>query len=84
MLEEVFNETSSQLSKVSQDQELLKNLILQGLYQLMDDQVNIIARKNDKDLVKTAIQAATKIFKESVNRDIKVELDKENNLPDDR
>jgi len=49
LLEEVFNETVSQLFKVSQDKvkyrDLLKNLILQGLYQLMDDQVKAIVRK---------------------------------------
>ena len=39
MLEEVFNETRSQLFKVPQDKvkyrDLLENLILQGLYQLL-------------------------------------------------
>ncbi|PKC11371.1 ATPase, V1/A1 complex, subunit E [Rhizophagus irregularis] len=87
MLEEVFNETVSQLNKVSQDEvkyrDLLKNLILQGLYQLMDDQVKAIVRKCDKELANNAIQAAAKIYKESTKRNINVELDKENNLPDD-
>jgi len=86
LLEEVFNETVSQLNK-AQDKvkysDLLKNLILQGLYQLMDDQVKAIVRKNDIELVDSAIQAAIQIYKKSTKRDIDVELDKENNLPDD-
>jgi V-type H+-transporting ATPase subunit E len=87
LLEEVFNETVSQLYKVSQDKvkyrDLLKNLILQGLYQLMDDQVKAIVRKNDIELANSAIQAAIQSYKESTKRDINIELDKENNLPDD-
>lgn len=88
MLEEAFNETVNQLNKVSQDnvkyRDLLKNLILQGLYQLMDDQVKVIIRKRDIELADNAIQAAAKIYKESTKRNINVELDKENNLPDDK
>ncbi|GBB90403.1 hypothetical protein RclHR1_17350005 [Rhizophagus clarus] len=87
LLEEVFNETVSQLYKASQDKvkyrDLLKNLILQGLYQLMDDQVKAIVRKNDIELANSAIEAATKSYKETTKRDVNVELDKENNLPDD-
>jgi len=87
LLEEVFNETVSQLFKVSQDKvkyrDLLKNLILQGLYQLMDDQVKAIVRKKDVELANNAIQVASQNYKESTKRDINVELDKENNLPDD-
>jgi len=87
LLEEVFNETVSQLFKVSQDnvkyRDLLKNLVLQGLYQLMDDQVKAIVRKKDIELAKSAIKAATDSYKESTKRNIKVEVDAENNLPDD-
>ncbi|CAG8444405.1 12680_t:CDS:2 [Funneliformis mosseae] len=87
LLNEVFNETRSQLSSVSKDQtkygELLKNLILQGLFQLMDDQVKVIVRKKDQDLATKAIQAASNSYKESTKKNIEVELDKESNLSDD-
>jgi len=87
MLEEVFNETRSQLFKVSQDKakyrDLLENLILQGLYQLMDDQVKAIVRKDDIDLAKNAIQAAVQGYKGATKRDTVLELDKENYLPND-
>ncbi|RIA89605.1 ATPase, V1/A1 complex, subunit E [Glomus cerebriforme] len=86
-LEEVFNETVSQLIKVPQDnvkyRDILKNLILQGLYQLMDEQVKVIVKKSDVDLANNAIQAASQNYKETTKRDIIVEIDKENNLPDD-
>ena len=87
LLEEVFNETRNQLFKVSQDnvkyRDLLKDLILQGLYQLMDDQVRIIVRKCDIDLAKNAIKVASQSYKDTTKRGVEVELDKENNLPDD-
>ena len=87
MLEEVFNETRSQLFKISQDnakyRDLLGKSILQGLYQLMDDQVKAIVRKSDIDLAKSAIQVAVQSYKRDTKRDIVVEIDKENNLPDD-
>ena len=87
LLEEVFNETVSQLFKISQDKvkyrDLLKNLVLQGLYQLMDDQVKAIVRKNDVELANNAIKVASQSYKDTTKRDIVVELDKENNLPND-
>uniref|UniRef100_A0A1D1XK94 V-type proton ATPase subunit E n=1 Tax=Anthurium amnicola TaxID=1678845 RepID=A0A1D1XK94_9ARAE len=86
LLEEVFNETVNQLSIVSQDKvkyrDLLKDLVLQGLYQLMDDEVKAIVRKKDVELANNAIKAAIQSYKDNAKRDVKVELDTEN-LPED-
>ena len=61
---------------------ILQGLILEGLYALNEDKVAVRARKGDYALVKKAIEGATKEFKKTVGRDIKVEIDESEPLPD--
>jgi V-type H+-transporting ATPase subunit E len=63
-------------------QAILKGLILEGLYALNEDKVAVRARTKDYDIVKKAIADASKEFKEVVGRDIAVEIDKEEPLPE--
>jgi V-type H+-transporting ATPase subunit E len=63
-------------------QGILKGLILEGLYALNEDKVAVRARTKDYDVVKKAIADASREFKEVVGRDIAVEIDKEEPLPD--
>ncbi|CAG8599743.1 14010_t:CDS:2 [Acaulospora colombiana] len=85
-LDELFNEARIQLKKVSQDtdryRDLLKDLILQTLYQLMDEHVTVIVRKSDLQLAEAAVQAAHKNFTDTTKLPLKIEIDKENFLPD--
>jgi len=45
--------------------------------------LKLLLEKKDVELANNAIQVASQNYKESTKRDINVELDKENNLPDD-
>lgn len=74
---------SQQKSKTGQDyQSILQGLILEGLYALNEDKVIVRARKSDYGLVRKGIEGATKEFKKTVGRDIKVEIDESEPLPD--
>ncbi|RIB29544.1 putative vacuolar ATP synthase subunit E [Gigaspora rosea] len=86
MLEELFVETRSQLKKISQNKDsysnLLKDLILQGLYQLMDENVTVIAKKSELNLAQDAIKIAAKTYTDTTRSPVHVEIDKEN-LPEE-
>ncbi|KAG4306178.1 hypothetical protein PORY_000166, partial [Pneumocystis oryctolagi] len=86
ILEEIFEEVIKILYDLSQDetryQELLKTLILQGLYQLMEKDAIIRVRESDSIIAQKAINDAIEIFKNKTQLNINVEIDKEH-LPSD-
>ena len=56
----------------SQYQELVKNLILQGLIKLMEAQIFLKIRKSDKSIVEAAIPQAVKEYKQMMAAEVKV------------
>lgn len=86
LLDELFQRAREQLSSATADttkyQEVLKGLILEGLYALNEDKVSVQARQKDYDLVKKAIEDAQKEFKDNVGRDVTIDIDEKNPLPD--
>ncbi|KAL4904720.1 hypothetical protein BDW74DRAFT_154449 [Aspergillus multicolor] len=88
LLDELFQEARGQISGIAAKdakkyQEVLKALILEGLYALNESNVDVRARKKDKDAVKKAIGEAEKEFKNAVGREVKVNLDEEEPISDD-
>ncbi|CAG8619830.1 32878_t:CDS:2, partial [Racocetra persica] len=85
MLDELFSETQSQLKKISQDRDsyrnLLKDLILQGLYQLMDENVTITVKKSELDLAQNAIKIASKTYMDTTHSSVSIEID--DSLPEE-
>lgn len=86
LLDDLFEQARKKLSDVSKDkgkyQAALKNLILEGLYSMNEAKVQVRARKSDYDTVKKAIPEAEKEYKDKVGKDVKVEIDEKNPLPD--
>jgi V-type H+-transporting ATPase subunit E len=64
------------LAELTKDQkkysELLQGLILQGLLQLMEDQVTVTARSTDVQIVQQAAQAAERSYTDKSGRKTKV------------
>lgn len=86
LLDELFQRAREQVTTSTQDaqkyQSILAGLILEGLYYLNEDKVAVQARKADNDLVKKAIEDAQKEFKSTVGRDVTIDIDTKNPLPD--
>lgn len=87
LLDELFQQAREKISGVAAEdaakyQTVLKGLILEGLYSLNEETVGVEARKKDFDAVKKAIEEAEKEFKEVVGKEVKVELDEEEPLPE--
>ncbi|KAJ3357572.1 V-ATPase V1 sector subunit E [Kappamyces sp. JEL0680] len=88
VLNDLFAEARAQLHSLTSDQAaygaLLKNLILQGLYRLMDSAVMVAAREKDYGLVEQAIKDACSEFKAELGQEVTVTIDKDHPLPAER
>ncbi|KAL4805804.1 ATPase, V1/A1 complex, subunit E [Aspergillus unguis] len=88
LLDELFQEARGKISSIAAKdakkyQAVLKALVLEGLYALNEANVDVIARKKDNDAVKKAITEAEKEFKDTVGKEVKVNLNEDEPLPDD-
>ncbi|KAL4912223.1 ATPase, V1/A1 complex, subunit E [Aspergillus aurantiobrunneus] len=88
LLDDLFQESRGQISGIAAKdakkyQAVLQALILEGLYALNEVNVDVRARSKDKDTVKKAIEEAEKDFKNSVGKEVKVNLNEDEPLPDD-
>lgn len=88
MLNELFANARSRLPSITTDQskytELLKGLILQGLFRLMDAKVVLQCRAADLPLVKTAIPAAKEQYHQQMRSQVDIFVDEANCLPEAR
>ncbi|KAJ3341503.1 Exocyst complex component 5 [Gonapodya sp. JEL0774] len=86
LLNQLMEEAKQNLFKLSADQtkyqKLLKDLTLQGLYQLMEKDIIIQVRKKDVALLEAVLPAAKKEFEAALKIPSNAVIDKTNFLPD--
>lgn len=87
LLDDLFERARQKVTEVSAGDEskyqgILKGLVLEGLYYLNEEKVSIRARQKDFDAVKKAIEEASEEFKEKVGKEVTVEVDEEEPLPE--
>ncbi|GAA5944071.1 H(+)-transporting V1 sector ATPase subunit E [Sporobolomyces koalae] len=79
LLEHVFDEAKSRIGETTKDKAkygaLLKDLILQALYTIMEKDIQVSGRPRDQELLKKAAESAAKEFEESVGFKVKIETD---------
>jgi len=84
VLDGIFEDARTKLPDIQKDKtayaDLLKNLILEGLYALMEKAVFIRARKADNDLVENASKEAAAEFEKTAGFPIETEIDADNPL----
>ncbi|KEI42079.1 uncharacterized protein L969DRAFT_91543 [Mixia osmundae IAM 14324] len=84
LLEEVFEQARSKLVELSHDKSqyetLLKDLILQGLFSMMEKEIKVAVRKEDRELADKVVGQATGTFKEQAGFEVHVEITED--LPD--
>ena len=88
LLNDLFEQAGSRLGDFTKDegkyQDICKKLLLEGLYALNEKKVLVRCRKQDKDLVGRAAEDAKKEYKDSMNKDVEVQIDEKDPLPEDR
>ncbi|KAL2758572.1 hypothetical protein ACRALDRAFT_1040537 [Sodiomyces alcalophilus JCM 7366] len=86
MVDSIFDTAVQKLSEGTKDkskyQDILKNLILDGLYALSEPAVQVRVRKADADITKKAIEDAVKEYKKQVGKDTSAVVDKDEYLPE--
>jgi len=83
----VLDEAKKQLHSKTRDQgkyqEVLKNLILQAIFQLLEPQVSVKCRKADVELIEKNLSSIMKEYEAQVGKPCKVILEKDNFLSAD-
>jgi len=86
LLDGIFEQAQKKLGEATKDKgkytEILKNLMLEGFYALNESKLQIRGRKQDYDLIKKAIENATKEYKEKTNKAIEASIDEANPQPE--
>ena len=88
LLDELFEEARGKVgeaggkSKGGYDQ-ILKGLLLEGLYILEEKKIGVRCRKGDKDKVVKAVEEAKKEYKEKLGEDVEIKIDEKEWLADD-
>lgn len=63
---------------------VLKGLVLEGLYALVESKVSVRCRRKDNDIVKKAVEAAKKEYSEKMKgREVEVMIDEKESLPEE-
>jgi len=80
----VLEEARKQLHTKTRDsaryQEVLKNLILQAVYQLLETEVTVRCRKQDLNLVENSLSSVMGEYSKKVGKSCKIVIDKDNFL----
>ncbi|OXU28978.1 V-type proton ATPase subunit E [Nasonia vitripennis] len=83
----VLDDARKKLGEVARDQgkyaEILKLLITQGLYQLIELNVVVRARQADHDLIESLMPAIQQEYKNVAKKEVHLKMDTDNFLPPD-
>ncbi|KXT06542.1 hypothetical protein AC579_1180 [Pseudocercospora musae] len=88
LLDELFESASKKLSETATKdkgkyEQVLKDLILEGLYGLVNEKkVTLRCRKKDDDVVKKAADKAKEEFKKSMKHDVEISIDEKERVPE--
>lgn len=87
LLDDIFEQARQRLAKEgggSKYQAALKGLVLEGMYAMAEPELAVRARKADYDLVRKAIEEASKEYKKNVGKETKAKIDEANPVPEGR
>ncbi|KAI9891881.1 MAG: V-ATPase V1 sector subunit E [Vezdaea aestivalis] len=86
LLDQLFDKARDKLAETSKDkakyEKVLKGLVLEGAYALGESKIAVRGRKKDAELLKKASGEAEKEYKEKTGKEIKIEIDDKNPLPE--
>lgn len=85
-IQKILDETRSRLGEVAKDQAkyktILKGLLTQCLYQLLEPVAQIRCRRNDLELIKEIKDECLKTYREKTKKECDLQIDSNNYLPD--
>jgi V-type H+-transporting ATPase subunit E len=88
VLDQIFEDARKKLPNIQKDKKkyegILKNLILEAMYALMEKELFIRARKSDAEIVDRAAKAAAKEFEKASGISVETEVDTDRPLGAER
>nr|CAG4641264.1 EOG090X0F8Y [Eulimnadia texana] len=85
LVQNLLAEARGHLSKAAQDQKkygtLVRDLVIQALFQLMEAQVTIRCRESDVPLVESVLPEAVSEYSKGINKPCNITINKSNYLP---
>ncbi|KAK1768841.1 putative vacuolar atp synthase [Phialemonium atrogriseum] len=86
LLEDIFDAAEAQLGDAVKDKRrhrsVLAALVLEAAYAMDEPAILVRARKQDYDVVRKAIDEATKEYSKALGRDLSATIDEDNPLPE--
>lgn len=86
LLEDIFDAAEAQLGDAVKDKRrhrsVLAALVLEAAYAMDEPAILVRARKQDYDVVRKAIDDATKEYSKALGRDLSATIDEDNPLPE--
>ncbi|KAK4508010.1 hypothetical protein PRZ48_001745 [Zasmidium cellare] len=88
LLDKLFEDANKKLADTaskdkSKYEKVLKNIILEGLYALVNEKkVTLRCRKKDDDVVKKAAEGAKEEYKKNLKRDVEINIDSKEKVPE--
>ncbi|KAF1989133.1 hypothetical protein K402DRAFT_391290 [Aulographum hederae CBS 113979] len=86
LTDDLFLKAGDKLPAVTKDKgkytDICKKLMLEGMYALNEPKIMVRARKADYDIMKSAIGKAEEEYKKEMEKDVKIEIDESNPLPE--
>ncbi|KAI9641823.1 V-ATPase V1 sector subunit E [Ciborinia camelliae] len=87
LLDGIFEQAQGKLKNATKDKgkytEILKNLLLEGMYALNEEKLQVRGRKQDYEVIKKAIEEAQKEYKEKMKKEVVASIDEKNPLPEE-
>jgi len=88
LLDDIFEAAAKKLADATKDkskyQTLLKDLILEGAYAMGEKEIAVQGRKADYGVLKDAVKAAEKEYKEKAGNDTTISIDESSPLAEER
>lgn len=86
LLDKLFEEARNKISESGQNKDyddLLKDLILEGMYMLYEPKIGVRCKEDEKDKVQKAADAAAKEYEENTGRKTEAHVDEKEYLPEE-
>lgn len=89
LLDKLFEDANKKLADTaskdkSKYEKVMKDIILEGLYALVNEKkVTLRCRKKDDDVVKKAAESAKEEYKKNMKRDVEIQIDGKERVPED-
>lgn len=86
LLDKLFEQAREKVKQTGNEKEygdILKGLLLEGMYMIYEPKIGVRCKENEKDKVQKAFKEAEKEYKDTTGDNVEIVIDEKNWLPDE-